>query len=174
MLKWFGNLLERLCGIAGALIFSQAPIFMQQYTHELAGHVAELHRQVSAMRQVAVQSGKSLELFIQKFVTSLDPDFRAQGELMEKMVHRWHQLSDGLTSLQHAALWERPYLFIHSLDSGVAHDTYRAFEPGLPLTLEGSLYAFAGLLLGTALFRLIRASLRALLSSLKPSTQTQN
>ncbi|MCE5317861.1 MAG: DUF2937 family protein, partial [Parachlamydia sp.] len=142
--------------------------FMQHYTHELSGHVAELNRQVGAMRDVALQGGKSLEAFIQKFVDSADPDFRAQGQLMHQMLHRWHQLSDGLTSLHHAALWERPYLFFKYLDSGVLHDTWRTFAPGIPLTIEGACYAFAGLLIGTALFKLIRSLMRALFSRLKP------
>lgn len=168
MLKWFGTIFERLFGIAGALLLSQFPLFMQQYTHELSGHVAELHRQVGAMREVAHQGGKSLEAFILKFVANADPDIHAQGQLMQQMLHRWHQLSDGLTALQHAALWERPFLFLKSLDNGVVHDTWRSFEPGLPLTIEGACYAFAGLLIGTALFKLIRSLIGAMFLCLRP------
>lgn len=168
MFKWFGTILERLCGIAGALLLSQFPLFMQQYTHQLSGHVAELHRQVGAMREVALQGGKSLDAFILKFVANADPDIRAQGHLMQQMVHRWHQLSDGLASLLHAALWERPYLFFKYLDKGVVHDTWRTFEPGLPLTIEGACYAFAGLLVGTVLFKLIRSFMSALFSRIRP------
>lgn len=168
MLKFVGTILERLFGIAGALILSQFPLFMKQYTHELSGHVAELNRQVSAMREVAHQGAKSLDAFILKFVANADPDIRAQGHLMQQMVHRWHQLSESLASLQHAALWERPYLFFQYLDKGVAHDTWRTFEPGLPMTIEGVCYAFAGLLAGTVLFKLLRSLMRALFSRLSP------
>ncbi len=169
MIKWLGNMCERLIGIAGAVILSQAPLFMLQYTHEMAGHVGELQSQVSSMAQVASQGGKNLDAFILKFLASQDPDFRAQGLLMQAMVQRWHQLSEGLTALQHAALWERPLVFLKVFDSKVAHDTYRSFEPGLPLTLEGGLYALAGLLMATGLFRLLRFGLRSLFSRQKIS-----
>ena len=162
MIKWLGTLFERLFGIAGAVALSQAPLFVTQYTHQMAGRVAELNAHVASMRQVALQGGKTLEVFILKFVTNPDPDFHAQGVLMQAMVQRWHTLSEGLYSLQHASLWERPFIFLKHLDSGVAHDTLRAFEPGLPLTLEGGLYACAGLLLATGLFRLLRAALYSL------------
>src|SRR5689334_6399572 len=106
MLKWFGTLFERLIGIAGALLLSQMPLFMLQYTHELSGHVAELQTQVTSISRVATQGGKNLDSFVEKFIRSADPDFHAQGMLMKGMVQRWHQLSDGLTALQQAAVWE--------------------------------------------------------------------
>lgn len=162
MIKWLGSLFERLVAIAGAVALSQAPLFMTQYMHQMAGHVAELQHQVTSVNQVAMQGGKSLESFILKFVTNPDPDFHAQGLLMQQMVHRWHKLSEGLYSLQHAAIWEKPFIFLKHFDSGVMHDTSRTFEPGVPLTLEGALYACVGLVLATCLFKLIRLGLVAL------------
>lgn len=162
MLTWMANLLDRFFGIAGAVALSQAPLFMQQYVHQMAGHVAELHRQVTAMQQVAVQTGKTLDSFILKFVASSDPDFQAQGKLMQAMFARWQSLSDGLSSLQHAALWERPVLFLRYMDASVAQDTWYSFSPGLPFTFEGLLYAAVGVLIGTCLFRLLRVALSTL------------
>src|SRR5262249_34981594 len=83
--------------------------------------------------------------------------FHAQGELMQNMIQRWHLLSEGLTSLQKSIFWERPLIFFQYFDREVAVDTYRGFEPSVPLTLEGGLYALVGLLLGMGLFRLFRA-----------------
>jgi hypothetical protein len=168
MIRWLGTLFERLIGLLGALVLSQAPLFMLQYTHEMLGHVAELHRQVSSMSQVAMQGGKTLDAFIQKFLLSEDADFRAQGILMQGMVKRWHSLSEGVAALQHAAFWERPFVFFKHLDSGIVQDTYNSFEPGLPLTLEGGVYALAGLLLAIGLFRLLSGCLRGIFVRKRP------
>lgn len=157
MIAWFGSLFERLVGIVGAVLFSQLPLFMLQYTHQMVGHVAELQRHVSAITQVAAQGGKTLDALIQKFLLSADADFRAQGMLMQGMIQRWHQLSEGLVALQHAEFWQRPFVFLKYVDSDVVRDTYRAFEPGIPMTVEGTLYAIVGLLVGMALCKGVRA-----------------
>lgn len=155
-MKWFTTVLERLLGLIGALLFSQAPLFMLQYRHQMAGHVAELKRHVESMTQVAQQGGKSLQQFIQKFLTSTDADFRAQGQLMEGMVQRWQQLTEGLTRMQEASFWEQPYVFLKYFDRGVVADTYLTFQLGVPFTVEGACYALLGLLIGMGLFRLGR------------------
>jgi hypothetical protein len=65
--------------VIGAFVASQIPEFIQQYTQRLAGHVNELYRLLNQMRQVASYSNKTLDQYIQKFITSSDPDFARQG-----------------------------------------------------------------------------------------------
>lgn len=156
---WFGHFIERLVGIGGALIFSQFPLFILQYTHQMAGHVAELQKQLAAMTRVAMQGGKTLESFIQKFVQSQDVDFHAQGLLMQEMVERFSKLKSGLSTLQQSQIWERPFYFLKNWDGGVIQDTLRSYEPGFTLNMEGIIYALVGFLVAMGLVRLLRAGL---------------
>src|SRR5437868_3357216 len=96
------KIMDRLFVVAGALIFVQAPLLMHQYRTQLRGHVAELQIQVSMMRHHAQETGKTLEQYIHKFVSSSDTDFSYQGQLMKGMVARLESLSGGLFEMDHA------------------------------------------------------------------------
>jgi|EndMetStandDraft_5_1072996.scaffolds.fasta_scaffold65284_2 hypothetical protein len=160
MLSWIGKIIDRTFVVLGALIFSQAPLYMQQYTQQLSGHVAELNIQVEAMKKTALQADKTLDQFIQKFLTNGDTDFRMQGELMQGMVERWNHLTEGLQAMQGAGLWQRPYVFAKYFNWDIASSTFQNYKIGIPLTIEGLIYALAGMLLGYALFLLIRQFFR--------------
>lgn len=145
MFKWIGGLLDRVCAVAGALVFSQAPLFIQQYKQQLSGHVSELQLQVEVMRQTAMQSGKTLEQFIKKFIDNSDPDFSRQGEIMKTMVDRWHQLSDGFTALNSASILTKPFAFMTHFNLSIAKEAAHSYTLGIPLNLEGLVYAIAGI-----------------------------
>jgi Protein of unknown function (DUF2937) len=162
MLNWIGKLIDRTFVVIGALIFSQAPLYMQQYTQQLSGHVAELNIQVDAMKKTAQQADKTLEQFIQKFLASGDADFRMQGELMQGMIERWNHLTEGLLAMQSTGLWQRPYVFAKYFNWDIAASTFQHYKIGIPLTIEGLIYALAGMLLGYAFFLLIRQFFRFL------------
>lgn len=65
MFKWIGGLMDRACAVVGAVVFAQAPLFMQQYSQQLIGRTAELKLQVDGMKQAANLSGKTLEQLTQ-------------------------------------------------------------------------------------------------------------
>src|ERR1700675_1311335 len=109
-MKWIAGIFDKLLALIGALVLSQAPVFMQAYIHQLSGHVAELQWQMDSMQRVAAQSGKTLDQFVQKFLASTDLDFALQGQVMQGIIERWHNYSDGLLALQHATVWTRPFV----------------------------------------------------------------
>ena len=156
MFKWLTTLLDRLFAVGGALLFSQIPLFMQQYTQQLSGHEAELHLQIDLIQKTAFQTGKTLDQFIHKFLSSSDPDFMHQGELMQGMVIRWHHLVEALTSLQESTFLTRPFVFMRHCDFEICKNTLKAFQMGIPLNLEGGLYAFVGIIAGFLIFFIIR------------------
>ncbi len=155
LLNSIGNLLDRLCVVAGAFMGSQIPEFMQQYTQRLSGHVAELQRLLYQMRQVASYSNKNLEQYIEKFISSSDPDFARQGEFMQGILFRWEELNQTLVHLTQSSMWVRPYVFLKELQSDIAHATFANFQPGLNLSIEGLCYAGIGILLGWAFYQII-------------------
>jgi hypothetical protein len=152
MLKWIGKCVEGACAMSGALLFSQLPMFMQMYSHQLLGRVAELKLQTVIMEKAAGQTGKSLGQYIQKFLSSSDSDFRVQGKLMQGMVDRLQLLTEHLQALQNASVWERPYVFFKSLHWDVAKETLWAYVPGMTFSLEGAVYAFIGMGFGYFIF----------------------
>lgn len=156
MLRWIGGLCDRICAVIGAIICAQAPLFMQQYSQQLVGREAELHHQVEAMRQAASISGKTLEQFISKFLASGDIDIARQGELMQNLVDRWQALTKALSALQHSSVFERPFIFLGHLNVDTFKSTFYNYSIGLPLTLEGAVYAIIGIAIGYCIFAGIR------------------
>lgn len=150
-----GSLLDRLCIAAGALIGSQIPQFMQQYTQRLAGHIEALQKLVDQLRQIATFSHKTLEQYIQKFRDSSDSDFIYQGDFMQGILTRWQDLHQVLDHLTQSSMWLRPYYFLKDFQPDIAHSTLISFQPGLNLTLEGLCYAGAGMIAGWACYQMI-------------------
>lgn len=155
-MKWLAALLDRLCAVLGAFIFCQFPAFFQQYAQRLGGHFAEVSRQTQEFDRLARQSGKTLHQYIQKFLSNSDPDFARQGEIMQALVQRKHQLSDALMQLNQATPLSRPWAFVSHLQADIAKGTLSDFQPALTLSVEGAIYAFVGLVVGYLAFALIR------------------
>lgn len=156
MIKIIGGLLDRIFAVIGALLFSQVPVFMQQYTQRLAGHVAELSIQIEKMRQAASLTGKTLQQYVQKFMSASDPDFARQGVIMNEMTHRWQNLSEGLTAMQNASAVTRPFAFGYHLNLDIFKNTFQSFDLGLVFTVEGFIYALIGIAAGYLAFWSIR------------------
>ncbi len=144
--------MDRLFVVAGALFFVQVPLFMQQYRMQLRGHVAELQMQVSVMQHRAQETGRTLDQYINKFVTSIDSDFSFQGQLMKGMVARLENLSGGLFEMEHATILTRPYKFVTNFHTDIVQSTFKNFDWGLAFTIEGLVYALFGMLVGYILF----------------------
>ncbi len=159
-MHWFAALLDRFFVVAGALLLVQAPLFIQQYELQLMGHVAELEFQVDSMRLAAMESNKTLDQFIAKFIGGNDADFVRQGKIMSAMVARLQSLTEALTALEHASIITRPWVFINHLNYDIVKSTWKSFEPGLVFTYEGLAYILAGMCVGRFLFFVLSASTR--------------
>lgn len=157
MLKLLAKLIDRIFVVIGALVFVQAPLFIQQYQHQLIGHVDEIRLQVNSMRAAASQSGKTLEQYIDKFQSSHDADFYLQGRIMSAMVERMQYLSDSLGALNQSTVWSRPFVFLRHYDSAIVKSTWQSYDLGIPLTIEGLGYALAGISVGLFAFACLRS-----------------
>lgn len=172
MFKWIGGLMDRACAVVGAVVLAQAPLFMQQYSQQMVGRTAELKLQVDGMRQAAALSGKTLQQLTQKFMENPDPDVFRQGELMSATIARWHDLSQSLTALQESSIWGRPFAFVYHLNFDVFYDTFHQFKMGLPLNMEGGIYALIGMMVGYltfSFFKKILLKISSLFSKALPS-----
>lgn len=155
--RFFDSILDRVFSVAGALVFSQIPQIITQYTDVLSGALSEARRQVQTIREMAAQNGKTLEEFLQKHLNSSDPDFQGSGKIMQKSVERFLELDDAYQALLNAPVWKKPFLFFYHFDS----ELFRAlhFQPALPLTPEGAIYAFVGILAGLLVYNILKSPL---------------
>lgn len=156
------SILEGLVAVVGAFAMSQLPIFMQQYTQRLGGHVEELASLLQLLQQNAALSNKSLEEYIHKFRTNGDPDFALQGEFMSGIAARWHELNTLLDQLTQSTLWAKPFVFFHGFQGSIFHSTLETFQPGINLTAEGLIYAGLGILLALGIYHLLLEGLKAI------------
>jgi hypothetical protein len=150
----FDSLTDRVLCVFGAILFSQGPEFMQQYLQRLGGHLDEARRQLAVFQNTATQAGLSFELFVAKTSANTDPAVARLGGVMTDAADRVTSLGAAHDALLHSALWERPFAFVRHLDIGIARATGAAYQPAVPTTVEGLVYAFSGMLLILALYHL--------------------
>lgn len=154
-MQWLYRWLDRIFAVIGAFFLSQFPQFYEQYVDRAKGHLEELRHQIALMAQSAELTGKTLDVYIKKFVTSEDPDIYHQGNLMQKMVDRAQELADGIVSMTQADLFTRPMAFLGHVQSDIANATVAEFKPGFTLNLEGFIYALLGIFFGYGILHLI-------------------
>lgn len=152
-LRWVIGLCDRISAVVGAFIFSQVPLFFQQYIQLLAGHLAEAEYQMTKVSFAAHQSGKTLSEYIGKFLSQSDPDFVAQGHIMQEMLTRVSTLQEAHQVLASASCWWRPYYFCKYATYDIIQATCKSFTPGLTVTFETGIYALSGVLFGYLAFR---------------------
>jgi hypothetical protein len=148
------GLLDRALCVFGAILFSQAPEFMQQYAQRLGGHLDEARRQLQQFRQAAEQSGLTLERFIAQTATNSDTAVAKLGGVMTRAVTRVDTLESAHAALQDASLWSRPFVFLRHIDSSIARATWSIFKPAVPTTAEGVVYALCGMLVLITIYHL--------------------
>ncbi|AOS45061.1 hypothetical protein Verru16b_02130 [Lacunisphaera limnophila] len=148
----FDSLTDRILCVAGAVLFAQGPEFMQQYLQRLGGHLDEARRQLAVFQKTAGQAGLSLDQFIRQTGTNADPAVARLGGVMTDAADRVTSLQAAHDALLHSALWERPIIFLRHLDVGIARATGSVYQPAVPTTVEGLIYALVGMLCFLALY----------------------
>ncbi|MGZ3634018.1 MAG: DUF2937 family protein [Parachlamydiaceae bacterium] len=154
-MNWLTGLLDRVFAVLGALVGTQAPMFIQQYHQQLSGRVAELKLHIEAITKVAAQGQKNLQQYIEHFMQSGDPDFMRQGELMLALNERYETLLQAFQNLTSASVLSKPIVFIREFNWDIASSTFVDFQTGVPFTLEGLAYAIIGIGLGFGVFCVI-------------------
>lgn len=146
------KLVDRVLCVIGAVTFSQAPEFMQQYLQRLGGHLAEARHQLAQYEDLARKAGKSVEELATQYSANTDPSVAGIGHVVSDTLHRVEALASAEASLRDASVWTRPFVFLRDLDSEVARGTARVFSPAVPTTVEGLLYAALGIVVVMGLY----------------------
>jgi hypothetical protein len=141
------RLLDRVLCVAGAILFSQLPEFMQQYLQRLEGHLDEARLVLSHFRDAAAQSGMSLDQLIAGASKNPDPSMGKLAVVIQQAIARVDHLVAADEALRHASIWTRPFVFFAHVDRGIASATLEIYRPAVPTTAEGLVYAAIGMIL---------------------------
>ena len=140
------GILDRVLCLLGAVAFCQLPEFIQQYLQRLGGHLEEARHQLILFESTAAQSLLTLPEFIKRTSANADTAVARLGGVMQQSLDRVAYLSNAENALRHASLWEKPFVFFAHLDRSIASETLAVYRPAVPTTVEGLLYAAAGMI----------------------------
>ncbi len=152
---WLDGLVDRGLAVAGAVLFSQAPEFFQQYLQRLGGHLDEARRTLAQFEHTAGEAGLTLDKFINQTATNYDAAVARLAQVMTDAVERVQHLNAAFTALRDASAWTRPFTFLRHLDAGIARATWTDYRPAVPTTVEGLMYAVVGMLVFLAVYHLV-------------------
>ncbi|MEQ9489636.1 MAG: DUF2937 family protein [Alphaproteobacteria bacterium] len=137
-----------LSGLVGAVLLSQFPAFHQQYMQRLGGHIDELRLSVAALDERAENAGLDRYAYIRRLTGNTDPIVVTEGDALAAMVGRYVDLSASMERLSSLPAHYRAGALLLELDRKIGLATLRAFQPALPLTLNGVGHALAGFFIG--------------------------
>jgi hypothetical protein len=140
------GLLDRVLCVAGAVLFSQVPEFMQQYLQRLEGHLDEAKLAVDRFREAASQSGMSLDQLMATAAQNPNPAIGKLGGVVQGALARVDTLSAADAALRDASALTRPFVFLAHADWGIARATLSIYRPAVPTTMEGAVYAAIGII----------------------------
>ncbi|MCB1114577.1 MAG: DUF2937 family protein [Chlamydiia bacterium] len=153
----FTKIVDRCFAVLGALIFMQAPAFIQDYTQVLLGHLSESSWEVDQLKRIALKAGKPLDQLIQKYQDNPDIDVALQGDFIQTLVLREEGFRQAYFNLSHANPFQKPFVFAKYLQWDIVKETTSVFTPSVPMTLEALIWGAFGLLVGYSFFRLLSA-----------------
>lgn len=162
-LRLLKGFLDRAFALTGAVLLAQFPQFYAQYIQRLAGHLDEARRTVALYEESAAALGLSLEQYIERHLSSDSAVFISTGQVIAALLERLHTLERSLNALIGAAPLSRWLIFLKEAEWPIAVQTWHDFTPGIPTTLEGLLYAAAGLLFGWALYSSVKFLIQRLI-----------
>ena len=151
-MEWIGRKLDGFVAAIfvalAAIASSQAQAFFVQYVQRLGGHLDEARAQLTN-----VETGLRYKLMSDA----------VRGEAVAEARHRVDQLQRTYDSFTQANLFTKPVALIRHADTTMLAGTWHDFVPSLPTTAESIIYVIVGMVLGFALYEIVKIPLMALL-----------
>jgi len=135
-------------GIGLGVMLSQFPEYAQQYTQRLGGAVDELRVITAEFDSAATAAGLSRSEAIGRYTATQDTFVTGRGQSMAQTFVRYEMLNATLAEIQGQNGWERFQSLPRYFDTDIGGRTFDNFQPAVPVTLEGFLYAGAGFVVG--------------------------
>jgi hypothetical protein len=134
--------------LAGAIVFSQAPRFVQEYEQRLGGALQEARRQLAEHELLASREGLSLDAFVHRLAASPDRAVAGIGRLIGEQAERVASLGRQARALEAAGHLAKPLVLLRRHDRELLAATWAKYR--YTLTLDPG-FAAAGALLGLLL-----------------------
>ena len=145
-----GRLLAFILGVAGAVIASQGPGFTLQYMQNLEGRVSELTAIVEAQEAEIAEYGYTRETAMTECRSATDL-LDAFCSNYRMAVERLQYLTAHIDELNAATDYVRPLILAQTYDRDIALSVREQFEPAVPTTLHGAVYAGGGFIVAWGL-----------------------
>lgn len=152
LFKFIGNLSDRIFTVIMAVLFSQIPVYMNQYTHVLTGAHQEAETTYLELEAQAAKYSQTVEAFLYELSQNENPKVKDHAEVSLSTVERYLDYDKALKSLQKSNIFTRPFKFIQHYDKRI--HTALNFTPGMLLNWEGFSYGFVGIVVGMLLIGL--------------------
>ncbi|RMG70709.1 MAG: DUF2937 family protein [Bacteroidetes bacterium] len=140
-----GSLVDRLICVAFAVVLAQAPVYMAQYIDVLSGAQMEAGKVYEELSVAARAFDLEVDPYLDKLAENADPMVRSNAEVQQNSVRRYRRYTEALKALRDRSAWVRPFMLMRHYDPSI--HAAMDFEPNVPLTIEGAVYAGLGVLL---------------------------
>ncbi len=156
MIRLVGRFVVVAAAALGGLTSSQLPEFAQQYRQRLGGALDELRQIVSDFETAAVRSNLTREEALETYGRSEADFLRDQGETARSTIRRYERLTEQRARLEEAPPLMRPVVVLSRPDERVVRGAWADYEPAVPVTAAGFVWAALGFFLAGGVVSLIR------------------
>jgi hypothetical protein len=145
-------------GLAGAAATSQFPEFSQQYMQRLGGAVDALGEVVADFDASATASDLSREEALAQMQGTAFLERRSAD--MARSIARYERLRSDLVALEGQGPFMRAYNAARFTDQEIVQSAWQAYQPAIPVSFAGFMFAGVGFVLGSMGFALLLGLLR--------------
>ena len=131
-------------GLALGFMLSQTPEFAQQYRQRLGGAIDELQRIIQLFDEDSRRSGYDRTAALRVMAGNSEQLIRDQAARMEDVIVRHDRLRAQQDAFRDGGPFVRISAFVLNFDRPLVQRTLQAYEPAVPVTMEGLLLAGGG------------------------------
>jgi hypothetical protein len=150
-----GRFIAFVLAVLAGIVTSQGPEFAQQYRQRLGGAVDELTRVIDNFNHDAAASGVDQAGALGLMARNSEPLVRQQAVSMAETILRYQRLSDQQQAFQNTPPFHRIVVFMQEFDRPLVESTLKSFEPAVPATAEGIIFAAGGFIVIYFLLRFL-------------------
>ncbi len=147
-----GRLFSVIGGVVFGLAASQFPEFAQQYEQRLGGAVDELRVIAEKFDSAAAEAGLTRDQALGTYDETENAFLTKQGANIAATLDRYARLKTQLAALENANIVTRVTDMALYYDPDIAAGAMESYNPAVPVTQEGFVYAGVGVLAGYFLF----------------------
>jgi Protein of unknown function (DUF2937) len=156
MLRWSGRFIVGIAAAIGALVASQFPEFTQQYRQRLGGALQELHDVVADFDATAAQNKMSRDEAVRRLQQSGEALVHDQAAHTSRTIIRFEELSAQRSRLDTSPYVMRPVVVLSHPDRRVVRGAWDDYEPAVPVTPAGFVWAAIGFFIAGGFVSLVR------------------